>query len=416
MFIEPDGSWPIVWERAKGVHVWDAEGKKYLDLTAAFGVAAAGHANPNVVKAGQKQMAKLLHAMGDVHPHALKAELARELSRITFERWAKQNRQTKSKSATAKPFSAIPALKPSNPRSKPRCSPPANAASSRLKARITVLATARSTPRIANIFRSPFRSQLREFGHFASVPNDKPADLADRSKYQHPPDFPPRKDRRDSRRTDSGARRHQCSAAGISAAAPQTLRRTRRAADPRRDLHRLWPHRKMVRLRTFRRDSRFDLSRQGAHRRLSAFRLRRPRRFDGRRVARLDRRGDPHQHVSRPSRRLRDGAGANRGNPTAQTVRTQREARANFCSKNLPSIRHPQLQSSILSRGLGLMVGVELNLPDGKPATEAALNAIKTLLHRGYHFPARRRTRQRHQLHAAADHHQGATGQSRRRT
>src|SRR5664280_3850925 len=88
LFTEPDGSWPIVWERAQGVNVWDAEGKKYLDLTAAFGVAAAGHANPNVVKAGQKQMAKLLHAMGDVHPHALKAGLARELSRITFERWS----------------------------------------------------------------------------------------------------------------------------------------------------------------------------------------------------------------------------------------------------------------------------------------------------------------------------------------
>src|SRR5436309_5795857 len=86
--IEPDGSWPIVWERARGVHVWDADGKKYLDLTAAFGVAAAGHANPRVVAAGQRQMAKLLHAMGDVHPHALKAQLARELSRITFERWS----------------------------------------------------------------------------------------------------------------------------------------------------------------------------------------------------------------------------------------------------------------------------------------------------------------------------------------
>src|SRR6266853_2024259 len=86
-FMEPDGSWPIVWERAKGVHVWDADGKKYLDLTAAFGVAAAGHTNPRVVQAGQRQMAKLLHAMGDVHPHARKAELARELSRITFERW-----------------------------------------------------------------------------------------------------------------------------------------------------------------------------------------------------------------------------------------------------------------------------------------------------------------------------------------
>ncbi len=86
-FIERDGSWPIVWKRAKGVHVWDAAGKKYLDLTAAFGVAAAGHANPRVVNAGRKQMATLLHAMGDVHPHAHKAELARELSRITFERW-----------------------------------------------------------------------------------------------------------------------------------------------------------------------------------------------------------------------------------------------------------------------------------------------------------------------------------------
>ncbi len=86
-FIEPDGSWPIVWERARGTDVWDADGRKYLDLTAAFGVAAAGHANPRVVRAGQKQMGKLLHAMGDVHPHALKAQLARELSKITFERW-----------------------------------------------------------------------------------------------------------------------------------------------------------------------------------------------------------------------------------------------------------------------------------------------------------------------------------------
>jgi len=92
-FIDPNGGWPIVWERAKGVHVWDADGKKYLDLTAAFGVAAAGHANPRVVKAGQKQMERLLHAMGDVHPHELKGRLARELSKLTFERW----RQNESK-------------------------------------------------------------------------------------------------------------------------------------------------------------------------------------------------------------------------------------------------------------------------------------------------------------------------------
>jgi 4-aminobutyrate aminotransferase-like enzyme len=89
-FLDPDGGWPIIWERARGVHVWDAEGRRYLDLTAAFGVAAVGHTNPRVVRAGQKQMSRLLHAMGDVHPHALKARLARELSRITFERWSSE--------------------------------------------------------------------------------------------------------------------------------------------------------------------------------------------------------------------------------------------------------------------------------------------------------------------------------------
>jgi 4-aminobutyrate aminotransferase-like enzyme len=82
-----DGSWPIVWERAKSVHVWDTDGKKYLDLTAAFAVAATGHANPRVTKAAQAQLAKLPHAMGDVHPHPLKGQLARELSKLTFERW-----------------------------------------------------------------------------------------------------------------------------------------------------------------------------------------------------------------------------------------------------------------------------------------------------------------------------------------
>ena len=77
----------MVWQRAAGVHVWDDAGRRYLDLTGAFGVAVAGHTNRKVVRAGQKQMERLLHAMGDVHPHAGKAELARALSRITFERW-----------------------------------------------------------------------------------------------------------------------------------------------------------------------------------------------------------------------------------------------------------------------------------------------------------------------------------------
>ena len=91
-FIAADGSWPIVWDHARGNYVWDVDGRRYVDLTAAFGVAAAGHANGRVVRAAKAQMAKLMHAMGDVHPHALKAELARELSRITFERWQRGQR------------------------------------------------------------------------------------------------------------------------------------------------------------------------------------------------------------------------------------------------------------------------------------------------------------------------------------
>ena len=92
-YIEPDGSWPIVWSRARGIHVWDENGKRYVDLTGAFGVAAAGHANTRVIAAARRQMGALLHAMGDVHPHRLKAELARELSGLTFERWTRTKAQ-----------------------------------------------------------------------------------------------------------------------------------------------------------------------------------------------------------------------------------------------------------------------------------------------------------------------------------
>jgi 4-aminobutyrate aminotransferase-like enzyme len=50
------------------------------------------------------------------------------------------------------------------------------------------------------------------------------------------------------------------------------------------------------------------------------------------------------------------------------------------------SILHPPSSILISARGLGLMAGVELTLPGGKPATESALTAIKTLLHRGCIF------------------------------
>jgi 4-aminobutyrate aminotransferase-like enzyme len=169
-FMEPDGSWPIVWEKAKGAYVWDEQGKRYLDLTAAFGVAACGHANPRVIAAGKKQMSRLLHAMGDVHPHRLKAELARELSRITFERWASRGKATR-----------------------PGCIGKTIFCSSGFEAVEAGLKTARlatGKPGVVvfknayhglgygalsathrNHFRGPFLDQLREFGKFVSFPS-----------------------------------------------------------------------------------------------------------------------------------------------------------------------------------------------------------------------------------------------------
>jgi 4-aminobutyrate aminotransferase-like enzyme len=163
-FLEPDGSWPVVWERAKGVHVWDVEGKKYLDLTAAFGVAAAGHANPAVVRAGQRQMGRLLHAMGDVHPHALKAQLARELSHLTFERWGKSSRQRGKVIFSNSGFEAVEsALKTAFlATGKPGIIAFDGAYHGLGYGALN--ATARAH------FRAPFRDQLREFGRFARFP------------------------------------------------------------------------------------------------------------------------------------------------------------------------------------------------------------------------------------------------------
>ncbi|HYG25216.1 MAG TPA: aspartate aminotransferase family protein [Verrucomicrobiae bacterium] len=171
LHVEPDGSWPIVWAKAKGVHVWDAEGRKYLDLTAAFGVAAAGHANPRVVEAARQQLGTLVHAMGDVHPHARKAELARTLSRVTFERWQAPGRWLHGKTIF--------------------CNSGFEAVEAALKT--AMLATGRhgviafhggyhglgygslnTTHR--EHFRGPFKMQLKEFGHFVQFPS-RAADL-----------------------------------------------------------------------------------------------------------------------------------------------------------------------------------------------------------------------------------------------
>ncbi|MCF7669044.1 MAG: aspartate aminotransferase family protein [Verrucomicrobia bacterium] len=174
-FMDPDGAWPVVWERAQGMYVYDSGGKRYLDLTAAFGVAAAGHANPAVVKSAQEQLAKLPHAMGDVHPHPMKAMILREISRITYERWnaAEANQTVESHSPQCGHAKTI------------LCNSGFEAVESALKT--AMLATGRrgviafehayhglgygalnATHR--RFFREPFAKQIAEFGGFVPFP------------------------------------------------------------------------------------------------------------------------------------------------------------------------------------------------------------------------------------------------------
>lgn len=73
---------PIFWERAEGAVVEDVDGNRFLDLTAGFGVAAAGHGSRGVAGAVARQAERLAHAMGDVHPAAVKVELLERLAAL----------------------------------------------------------------------------------------------------------------------------------------------------------------------------------------------------------------------------------------------------------------------------------------------------------------------------------------------
>jgi 4-aminobutyrate aminotransferase-like enzyme len=66
-FWEPE---PLVWARTEGCHVWDAEGRAYLDLYAGFAVANVGYCHPRVTEAIVRQAGVMTHC-----PSAAPSEL-----------------------------------------------------------------------------------------------------------------------------------------------------------------------------------------------------------------------------------------------------------------------------------------------------------------------------------------------------
>ncbi len=70
--------YPLVLVRGKGCYVYDASGKRYLDLISGIGVNALGYSNPRIVKIIREQAARLIHT-SNLYYHEYQGKLARRI-------------------------------------------------------------------------------------------------------------------------------------------------------------------------------------------------------------------------------------------------------------------------------------------------------------------------------------------------
>ena len=70
---------PLLIERGEGVHLWDADGNRYLDFSSQLVNTNIGHQHPKVVKAIQDQVA-VLATVAPSHANAARAEAAKRIS------------------------------------------------------------------------------------------------------------------------------------------------------------------------------------------------------------------------------------------------------------------------------------------------------------------------------------------------
>jgi len=77
---------PVQFVRGEGAHLWDAEGKRYLDFLSGIAVCSVGHSHPYLVKVLQEQVATLVH-VSNLFLTEPQARLARRLVELSdFER------------------------------------------------------------------------------------------------------------------------------------------------------------------------------------------------------------------------------------------------------------------------------------------------------------------------------------------
>ena len=78
----------ILFERGRGVYLWDSRGRRYLDFLSGIGVNALGHAHPAIQATLKRQAGRLIH-LSNLFFHEYQAELATQLDvykRQTFHR------------------------------------------------------------------------------------------------------------------------------------------------------------------------------------------------------------------------------------------------------------------------------------------------------------------------------------------
>lgn len=73
---------PVVLTRGKGCHVYDAEGRRYLDFVSGIGVNALGHAHPRILKVIREQAGLLIHA-SNLYFNPYQGPLAKKLAEIS---------------------------------------------------------------------------------------------------------------------------------------------------------------------------------------------------------------------------------------------------------------------------------------------------------------------------------------------
>ncbi len=72
----------VLFERGRGVYLWDSKGKRYLDFLSGIGVNALGHAHPVIQSTLKRQAGRLIH-VSNLFFHEFQADLAKRLTKIS---------------------------------------------------------------------------------------------------------------------------------------------------------------------------------------------------------------------------------------------------------------------------------------------------------------------------------------------